>query len=126
VWTEAFFATASLVYMGDHLSVKLAELLSIAGNASITHIGPGVTFADLIGVARSGRLIGVTGFGIFLTPVFYYAVMRLADPGVAAPSAEKATENVADATGDGSDRKKSAVEEPSPEATGTLGNVVSQ
>jgi hypothetical protein len=112
--------------MGDHLSVKLAEFLSVAADASITHIGLGVTFANLIGVARKGPLIAMTRFGILLTPVFYYAIVRLADPSVAAPSAEKATENVADATGDGSDGKKSAVEEPSPEATGTLGNVVSE
>jgi multidrug efflux pump len=62
-------------------------------------------------------MIGVTAFGIFLTPVFYYVIMRLADPGVAKPSAEKTTEGmVRDATGDGSDGKKSAVEEPRPDA----------
>jgi hypothetical protein len=61
-------------------------------------------------------MIGVTAFGIFLTPVFYYVIMRLADPGVAGPSAGKATETVRDATGDDSDGKKSTVEEPRAEA----------
>ena len=55
----------------------------------------------------------MTGFGIFLTPVFYNAIMRLASPGVAEPSTEKATETVRDATRDGSDGKKSAVVSPS-------------
>jgi hypothetical protein len=47
-----------------------------------------------------------------------YAIMRLSGPGVAEPSAEKATETVRDATGDGSDGKKSAAEEPGHEAIG--------
>jgi hypothetical protein len=63
-------------------------------------------------------MIGVTGFGIFMTPVFYYAIMRLAGPGVAQPSAEKTPEETErEATGDDSDGKKSAVEEPRTEAT---------
>jgi hypothetical protein len=61
-------------------------------------------------------LIGVTGFGIFLTPVFY-VIMRLAGPGVAGPEAEKATEAVRVATEDDSDGKKSAVEEQRLEPT---------
>jgi hypothetical protein len=32
-------------------------------------------------------MIGVTLFGIFLTPVFYYVIMRVADRGAAAPAA---------------------------------------
>jgi multidrug efflux pump len=64
-----------------------------------------------LGTAVFSGMIGVTGFGIFLTPVFYYVIMRLAGSGVAGPSAEKATETVRYATGDGSDGKKSAVEE---------------
>ena len=70
-----------------------------------------------LGTAVFSGMIGVTGFGIFLTPVFYYAIRRLEGPRVAEPSAEKATETVRDATGDGSDRIKSAVEEPRLEAT---------
>jgi hypothetical protein len=77
--------------------------------------GAGAEMRRTLGTAVFSGMIGVTGFGIFLTPVFYYVIMRLAGPGVAAPPAEKATETVRDATGDG---KKSAVEEPRPEATG--------
>jgi alkylhydroperoxidase/carboxymuconolactone decarboxylase family protein YurZ len=37
-WTEAFFAAGAPVYIGNVLSPELAELLSIAGDASITHM----------------------------------------------------------------------------------------
>ena len=37
-WTDAFFAAGAPVYIGNVLSPKLAELLSIAGDASITHM----------------------------------------------------------------------------------------
>jgi alkylhydroperoxidase/carboxymuconolactone decarboxylase family protein YurZ len=41
-WTEAFIAVGAPVYIGNVLSPKLAELLSIAFDASITHMyGPG-------------------------------------------------------------------------------------
>jgi len=79
--------------------------------------GAGAEMRRTLGTAVFSGMIGVTGFGIFLTPVFYYVIMRLADPGVAEPSAEKATEAVRAATGDGSDGKKSVVEESRPEAT---------
>src|SRR5215468_7369265 len=38
VWTEEFMAVGAPVYIGDVLSPKLAELLSIAFDASITHM----------------------------------------------------------------------------------------
>jgi alkylhydroperoxidase/carboxymuconolactone decarboxylase family protein YurZ len=38
VWTEAFFAAGAPVYIGGVLSPKLAELLSIAFDASVTHM----------------------------------------------------------------------------------------
>ncbi len=42
VWTEAFIAAGAPVYIGNVLSPKLAEFLSIAFDASITHMyGPG-------------------------------------------------------------------------------------
>jgi alkylhydroperoxidase/carboxymuconolactone decarboxylase family protein YurZ len=41
-WTEAFIACGAPVYIGNVFSPKLAELLSIAFDASITHMyGPG-------------------------------------------------------------------------------------
>jgi alkylhydroperoxidase/carboxymuconolactone decarboxylase family protein YurZ len=41
-WTEAFIAAGAPVYIGNIFSPKLAELLSIAFDASITHMyGPG-------------------------------------------------------------------------------------
>ena len=78
--------------------------------------GAGAEMRRTMGTAVFSGMIGVTGFGIFLTPVFY-VIMRLAGPGVAGPEAEKATEAVRAATGDGSDGKKSVVEESRPEAT---------
>ncbi|MFO0913039.1 MAG: carboxymuconolactone decarboxylase family protein [Pirellulales bacterium] len=43
VWTEAFIAAGAPVYIGDTLPPKLAELLSIAFDASITHMyAPGI------------------------------------------------------------------------------------
>jgi multidrug efflux pump subunit AcrB len=77
--------------------------------------GAGAEMRRTLGTAVFSGMIGVTAFGIFLTPVFYYAIMRLADPGVAGPSAKKVTENVQEATADGSDGKKRAVEEPAQE-----------
>jgi multidrug efflux pump subunit AcrB len=79
--------------------------------------GAGAEMRRTLGTAVFSGMIGVTGFGIFLTPVFYYAIMRLAGPGAGESSAEKATETVFTATGNGSDGKKSAAEEPRPEAT---------
>jgi alkylhydroperoxidase/carboxymuconolactone decarboxylase family protein YurZ len=38
VWTEAFIAAGAPVYVGGILSPKLAELLSIALDASVTHM----------------------------------------------------------------------------------------
>jgi multidrug efflux pump len=74
--------------------------------------GAGGEMRQTLGTAVFSGMIGVTGFGIFLTPVFYYAIMRLADPGVAGPSGEKVTENVQEAIADGSYGKKCAVEQP--------------
>jgi multidrug efflux pump len=79
--------------------------------------GAGAEMRRTLGTAVFSGMIGVTGFGIFLTPVFYYAIMRLADPGGAGPSAEKVTEKVQEATADGPDGKKRAVEEPGQEIT---------
>jgi hypothetical protein len=78
--------------------------------------GAGAEMRRTLGTAVFSGMIGVTGFGIFLTPVFYYAIMRLAGPGAAAPPAGKATETVLVTTEDGSDGKKSAAEEPRSEA----------
>jgi multidrug efflux pump len=79
--------------------------------------GAGAEMRRTLGTAVFSGMIGVTAFGIHLTPVFYYVIMRLADLGVAAPPAEKPTETVPDTIGDGSHGQKSAVEEPRPEAT---------
>jgi multidrug efflux pump len=77
--------------------------------------GAGAEMRRTLGTAVFSGMIGVTGFGIFLTPVFYYAIMRLADRGVVEPSAAEARVPVPDATGDGSDGEKPAVAEPRPE-----------
>ena len=39
----------------------------------------------LIGIAVFSGMLGVTGFGIFLTPVFYYVIVRLTGSKVVAP-----------------------------------------
>jgi multidrug efflux pump len=83
----------------------------------VTASGAGAEMRRTLGTAVFSGMIGVTAFGIFLTPVFYYVIMRLVSPGVAEPLAEKAPETVLDATGDGSDGKKSVAEEPRPKAT---------
>jgi hypothetical protein len=38
--------------------------------------GAGAEMRQTLGVAVFSGMIGVTAFGIFLTPVFYYVVMR--------------------------------------------------
>jgi multidrug efflux pump len=83
--------------------------------------GAGAEMRRTLGTAVFSGMIGVTSFGIFLTPVFYYAIMRVADPGVAAPPAEKVTEEVQEVTADGPYGKKVAVEEPGHEAIGGPG-----
>jgi multidrug efflux pump len=47
--------------------------------------GAGAEMRRTLGTAVFSGMIGVTGFGILLTPVFYYTIMRLADPGLPAP-----------------------------------------
>jgi multidrug efflux pump len=80
--------------------------------------GAGAEMRRTLGTAVFSGMIGVTAFGIFLTPVFYYAIMRLADPGTKVPSTEKKAETVRDATGDGARAEKTAVQELKPEGIG--------
>jgi len=47
--------------------------------------GAGAEMRRTLGVAVFSGMLGVTLFGIFLTPVFYYVVMRLAGTTAAAP-----------------------------------------
>jgi multidrug efflux pump subunit AcrB len=79
--------------------------------------GAGAEMRRTLGTAVFSGMIGVTGFGIFLTPVFFYVIMRLAGLGPAEPSKKKAAETVRDATGDGSEGKEPDVEKPRAEAT---------
>jgi multidrug efflux pump subunit AcrB len=73
--------------------------------------GAGAEMRQTLGTAVFSGMIGVTGFGILLTPVFYYSIMRIADPGTPALPAKKEGEPVLVATGEGSNGKKSAAEE---------------
>lgn len=43
-------------------------------------MAPGSEMRRTLGTAVFSGMLGVTFFGIFLTPVFYYAVVRLGDP----------------------------------------------
>jgi multidrug efflux pump subunit AcrB len=79
--------------------------------------GAGAEMRRTLGTAVFSGMIGVTGFGIFLTPVFYYVIMRLGDRGAPGPAAGKATEAVRDTTADGPSGNRVAAEEPRPEAT---------
>jgi multidrug efflux pump len=72
--------------------------------------GAGAEMRQTLGTAVFSGMIGVTGFGIFLTPVFYYVIMRIADPRMKAPLPEQATATVVAASEDRSGGKKSAVD----------------
>jgi multidrug efflux pump subunit AcrB len=60
--------------------------------------GAGAEMRQTLGTAVFWGMIGVTMFGIFLTPVFYYVIMRLADRG-AEPPQDKEVAQVPDAPG---------------------------
>jgi multidrug efflux pump len=49
--------------------------------------GAGAEMRRTLGTAVFSGMIGVTLFGIFLTPVFYYVITRLTAPGAVAPAA---------------------------------------
>ena len=51
--------------------------------------GSGAEMRHAMGVAVFSGMIGVTVFGLVLTPVFYWAVRRLAARRVAAPEHER-------------------------------------
>ncbi|MFO0821796.1 MAG: carboxymuconolactone decarboxylase family protein [Gemmataceae bacterium] len=53
-WTEAFIATGAPVYIGQIFSPKLAELLSIAFDASITHMYAPGTRRHIRAALRAG------------------------------------------------------------------------
>ena len=46
--------------------------------------GPGAEMRHAMGVAVFAGMLGVTLFGLFLTPVFYVVIQGLAAPGLAA------------------------------------------
>lgn len=56
-WTEAFIATGAPVYIGNVFSPKLAELLSIAFDASITHMYAPGTRRHIAGALRNGASV---------------------------------------------------------------------
>ena len=50
--------------------------------------GAGFEMRQTLGVAVFFGMLGVTGFGIFLTPVFYYVIDWLADRGTTPPKSQ--------------------------------------
>jgi hydrophobe/amphiphile efflux-1 (HAE1) family protein len=73
--------------------------------------GAGAEMRQTLGTAVFSGMIGVTAFGIFLTPVFYYVIMRLADPGTpAAPPGAPVVE-----------ARKESPEAPAPAAMAASG-----
>jgi hypothetical protein len=55
-------------------------------------VGAGAEMRSTLGIAVFSGMLGVTLFGIFLTPVFYYVVVRLLGQPVPPASPEKELE----------------------------------
>jgi len=64
--------------------------------------GAGAEMRRTLGTAVFAGMIGVTLFGIFLTPVFYSVVRRLSDPGLAGAKAGYAPATLGNATAEAS------------------------
>ncbi|MBX7103297.1 MAG: efflux RND transporter permease subunit [Gemmataceae bacterium] len=73
--------TASTQRLRPIIMTSLAFILGVVPLV-IAH-GAGAEMRRTLGTAVFSGMLGVTGFGIFLTPVFYYAVARIARPVVA-------------------------------------------
>jgi hypothetical protein len=69
--------------------------------------GAGAEMRFSLGVAVFSGMLGVTLFGLLLTPVFFYVIMRLADRGPA-PSPEVPEREVLSKVGDGVHAKDGA------------------
>jgi hypothetical protein len=52
-------------------------------------VGAGAEMRSTLGIAVFSGMLGVTLFGIFLTPVFYYLVVRLFGPSAPPASIER-------------------------------------
>ena len=61
-------------------------------------VGAGAEMRTALGIAVFAGMLGVTIFGIFLTPVFYYVIVRLFGSKVAAPVMATAAAEHLDAT----------------------------
>ena len=59
--------------------------------------GAGAEMRQSLGIAVFSGMIGVTFFGVFLTPVFYYVLTYLADRRRATPKTNTAPESTAEA-----------------------------
>jgi multidrug efflux pump subunit AcrB len=63
--------------------------------------GAGAEMRFSLGVAVFSGMLGVTFFGLLLTPVFFYVILRLTDRGTPAPSPEVLEREVLSKAGDG-------------------------
>ena len=73
-------------------------------------VGAGAEMRSTLGIAVFSGMLGVTLFGIFLTPVFYYIVVRLLGQPVPPASAEK--QSKAPTTGQGPPAKDQVASHP--------------
>jgi len=65
-------------------------------------VGAGAEMRSALGIAVFSGMLGVTLFGIFLTPVFYYVIVRMfgSKPARPAPMEPAAHEQSIDVNGD--------------------------
>ncbi len=72
------------------IMTSLAFILGVVPLA--VAVGAGAEMRSTLGIAVFSGMLGVTLFGIFLTPVFYYLVVRLTSRGAAKPPRHEAPE----------------------------------
>jgi multidrug efflux pump len=103
---------ASCLRLRPILMTSIAFIMGVLPLAYAT--GAGAEMRQAMGVAVFAGMLGVTLFGIFLTPVFYYVVVRMfgSKPAAAAPKETTAHGQAIDANGDAVLATASAEEGP--------------
>jgi hypothetical protein len=77
-------------------------------------VGAGAEMRRTLGIAVFSGMLGVTLFGIFLTPVFYYVVMRLFGGGSRPQTAERSVKGEVSAKLPSGDGQSPHPAEPTP------------
>jgi len=82
--------------------IMMTSLAFILGVVPLmVSVGAGAEMRQTLGTAVFSGMLGVTLFGIFLTPVFYYVIQWFSDKRALASQAEEAAEESEDASSDG-------------------------